>query len=198
MMRTVQRILVGALLLLSGLARAQTEDQIARARTHFEAGRALYNLGNYSDAIREFSAGYELVPKPQFLINLGQAYRKHGELEKARQMYRRFLESVPRNDPDREQVSQILADLEQQIAAEPPRPAAPPAVAPAPAHTEAALVAAPEPARKPWIRRNWWVIPVGAVVVGAALGVGLYFGLRGSTVDCSIATLGCIDTTAHP
>ena len=192
MLRAFHRVML-VLALLAGVARAQGADDVAKARQHFEAGRALYNLGNFRDAIREFSAGYQLAPRPQFLVNLGQAYRKLGELEKARDQYRKFLDEAPPNDPDREQVQQILGELEQQIAAQPP-----PAPAPAPAPTvtpvpsQAALTASAPP-RRSWAKRNWWVFPVGAVVVGAALGVGLYFGLQPHQIGCGEASLGCID-----
>jgi tetratricopeptide (TPR) repeat protein len=178
-----------ALALSATHARAQSADDVARARTHFEAGRALYNLGNYTDAIREFSAGYQNAPKPQFLINLGQAYRKLNDLEHARDMYKKFLEETTPNDPDREQVRQIVVEIDQQLAA---RPApAPPVVVAQPAPAQVA-VSTEAPPKKPFIKRHWWIIPVAGVVL-AGVAVGIYFGTRPSQVDCSSATLGCID-----
>src|SRR4051794_39314445 len=90
------------LLLSCGWARAQSDDALARARSHFEAGRALYNLQQYTDAIREFSAGYQLVNKPQFLVNLAQCYDRlasgtsdlagrRDALEHARDLYNKYL-----------------------------------------------------------------------------------------------------------
>lgn len=188
-----------------GVAHAAGDDAVSRARTHFEAGRALYNLGNYQDAIREFSAGYQLAPRPQFLLNLGQAYRKLGQLEKARDLYKRFLTDAPPDDPDRGQVQQILIDLEGELARQPP-----PALTPIPElrSTPAALAATPTPPapaatltvhaepppRKSFLRRNWWIFPVGAVVLAGAA-VGIYFAVRPSNqLDCSGATLGCVHT----
>jgi tetratricopeptide (TPR) repeat protein len=195
------RALVVTLMLalcVSGVARADnpppSADAVARARTHFEAGRALYNLGNYNDAIREFSAGYYMVPKPQFLVNLGQCYRKLNNLVKAREMYNKFLAEAPADDPDRDQAKQILTDLDAQIAAAPPPPEPAPTAQPAP---QAAAVTSEAPPRKSWIKRNWWIIPVGAVVVGVGLGVGLGLGLQPKQVDCGAASLGCIDTMAR-
>ena len=78
-----------------------------------------------------------------------------------------------------------------RLAAEPPDHSvehAPPAVA-APQ-----LVAAP-PARPSFARRHWWIFPVAVVVVGAAVGVGAYFGTRPvNRFDCS-SSIACIDTT---
>jgi tetratricopeptide (TPR) repeat protein len=185
---------IGLAFALGSTAHAQSADAIGRARTHFEAGRALYNLGNYTDAIREFSAGYQLVPKPQFLVNLGQAYRKLGDLGKAREMYKKFLDEAAPADPDREQVKGLLADIEAEQATQtPPTPAPAPAPATTSTTTSAPVVVSEAPQKKPFIKRHWWIIPVAAVVVGVAIGVGVYYGTRSNQVDCSSASLGCID-----
>jgi hypothetical protein len=187
-----------ALVLLAGSARGESADAVARARTHFEAGRALYNLGNYTDAVREFSAGYQLVPKPQFLINLGQSFRKLDDLPHARDMYKKFLVEAAPNDPDREQVKSILADIERQIASRPVTPPPPEKPEPTPTASpepQPAAVAQPLPTegrRKSFIARHWWIIPV-SVVAAAGLSVGIYFAVKPSgQVDCAAATLGCI------
>jgi tetratricopeptide (TPR) repeat protein len=189
-------VAMGLVVLLAQVTFAQSADDVTRARTHFEAGRALYSLGNYPDAIREFSAGYALVPRPQFLLNLGQAYRKQGDLTKARDEYRKFLEQAPADDPDREQVTQIVAELDQQIAAQPVKAAPVEAVAPAPA----IVLAAPVPAehKKTFVHKYWWIFPAGAAVL-AGLSVGIYFAVRPpSSVDCGSASLGCIHTAGTP
>ncbi len=167
-------------------------DNLNRARTHFQAGQALYNLGNYTDAIREFSAGYTLTGRPQFLINLGQSYRKLGELEQARDMYRKFLVETDVKDAERAQVEQLLHDTEQQILVQPPKPkpqlklVAEPTLAVAPANVSA-------PPRKSFARRHWWIFPVGAVVLAGAA-VGIYLGVKpAAQVGCGEASFGCLD-----
>jgi hypothetical protein len=191
-----------AVLACAAAAHAQSNDDISRARTHFEAGRALYQLGNYDEALREFAAGYELAPRPQFLLNLGQCYRKLDNLEQARAMYQRYLHDAPVSDPERAQAQQILAEIDRQIAdkqaaaaaAAAPPPTAPTGTtaAPASAPTATATLTAAAPARKPWIKRNWWIIPVGAAVVGVAVGLGVYYGTRAPD-PCSGANLVCWD-----
>ena len=189
--------LVVAVLACAVTAQAQPEDTIARARTHFEAGRALYQLGNYNEALREFAAGYQLAPRPQFLLNLGQCYRKLDDLQQAREMYQRYLHDAPASDPERPQAQQILAEIDRQIAdreaaaaaAAAPAPPTPATSAPAAATT---LAATARPPKKPWIKRNWWIIPVGAVVVGVGVGLGVYFGTRAPD-PCSGANLTCWD-----
>ena len=181
---------IGLMLLLWAASShaAPLGSDLERARAHYEAGRALFSLGNFQDALREFTAGYQLVPRPRFLIDLGQTYRKLGRLEDAQTMYRRFLDQVPPGDPDRPAVRSLLDEVNQRIAQAPP----PQAVAPAPAAspTHALVVEAP-PEKPPFIRRHWWIIPtVVAVAAGAA--VGIYFGVRSTRPDCGSAGLGCV------
>lgn len=202
MVRLRHTVLVLAVLACAARAQAQAEDPVARARTHFEAGRALYQLGNYNEALREFAAGYQLAPRPQFLLNLGQCYRKLDDLGNARLMYERYLKDAPPSDPERPQAEQILAEIEKQIAdqkaASAPPPTTPPPVAASPpstaspATTTATTLTSSPPPPKSWVKRNWWIFPVGAVVVGVAVGVGVYYGTRAPD-PCSGANLTCWD-----
>jgi tetratricopeptide (TPR) repeat protein len=203
MVRLRQLALVVAVCACAGAAQAQADDPLTRARTHFEAGRALYQLGNYTEALREFAAGYELAPRPQFLLNLGQCYRKLGDLGHARAMYQRYLDDAPRQDAERPQAQQLLAEIDQQLAADKAANAAPAKATATPGNAAAAtatatatpagpLTASASPRARPWIKRNWWVFPVGAVVVGVGVGLGIYYGVRAAD-PCSAANLACWD-----
>ncbi len=177
----------------SAAAPARAEDPQARARAHYEIGLGMYQLGNYDGAVREFTAGYALAGRPEFLINLGQAYRKLHELDRAREMFEQYLSRAPADAPDRAQVRALIAEVEAERAAAPP---APPPVVPAPPALLApppSVAVAPSPPERHGLRRWWWTIPVGAAVVGAALGVTLYFTLRSSQVSCSSATIACVN-----
>jgi hypothetical protein len=129
------------------------------------------------------------------VVNLGQCYRKLGDLDKAREMYRKFLGEARPDDPARPGVERVIDEIEKEIAARPPKAAPPPredkpaAVA---AQTEPAVHAQTE--TKSGFRRFWWIIPVAAVVLAGAA-VGLYFAFRSPGVDCSSVSLGCIDST---
>ncbi|MCA1663140.1 MAG: tetratricopeptide repeat protein [Myxococcales bacterium] len=202
MVRLRQLALVVMVLACARAAQAQTDDPVTRARTHFEAGRALYQLGNYDEALREFAAGYQLVPRPQFLLNLGQCYRRLDELENARAMYQRYLHDAPPTDLERSQAQQILAEIDKRIADRQAAAAASPATVTPLGHSATALPpsmaamatltqTAPAP-RRSWITRNWWIIPAGAVVVGVAIGLGSYYGTRAAD-PCSGANLTCWD-----
>lgn len=173
-------------------------DDEERARGHYEIGLGLYRLGDYRGALKEFAAGYELAHKPGFLLNLGQTYRKLGELREARDYYRQFLAQVRGDDPARPQAEKVLAEIEQAIrsappTAEPPReqpreapreplheppPAAPaPVVATSPPPTEpASTVHATAPTK-----RSHRGLRIAGIVVGVA-GLGLVGGGIGSAV----------------
>jgi tetratricopeptide (TPR) repeat protein len=174
---------------LASTAQAQSADALVKAREHYRAGRALYHLGNYAEAIREFQAGYELVPKPQFLIDGGQGYRKLGELARAQAMYQKFLATAPADDPDRAYVNKLLAEVEAAIASEPPVIAPAPSAAPPVAAPQVAPLAVAAPRPRAFAVRHWWIFPVGAVVL-AGVATGIYFAVRPSSCG---AGLGCID-----
>ncbi len=211
----IRKIGVMVVVLLScAMASAQNDDSVARARSHFEAGRALYNLKQYTDAIREFSAGYQLVPRPQFLINLGQCYdrlaegsaepaQKRPALEHAREMYKKFLDDAPPRDALRDQVTQRVIDLESRLSAlgpaprVEPEPSTPPAARVEPMPVVAPVLvqdAPPQQKKKSGIAKFWWIIPVAAVVV-VGVSLGAYYGTRSTGPDCGSATFGCVDAS---
>jgi tetratricopeptide (TPR) repeat protein len=189
------RLVLLALLALASPARAESPEELDRAKNHFEAGRALFTLGEYGRAAREFEAGYKIAPRPRFLLNLGHCYRKLGERDKAIDTFKTFLSQVPENDPDRPTAARFLEELERERAAAtappsppPERATPPPVVAPLTTRTE-------PPRQKSGIRRYWWIIPVSAVVVSAIV-IGAVVGATSSSTaepDCSMTSLGCID-----
>jgi tetratricopeptide (TPR) repeat protein len=166
-------------------------DASEKARAHFEAGRTLYEYGRYAEAIREFTAGYELVHRPEFLLNLGQAYHQLNDLPWARRMFEQFLEQAPPDDTYRPQVRQML----DQIAAEELKGAgaAVRAASPVPQITASATPAAAP--RKSAVRRYWWIFPAAAVVLAGAA-VGIYFAVRPADA-CAGAPLGCYPATGR-
>jgi tetratricopeptide (TPR) repeat protein len=184
-------------------------DVVKRAQTHFRAGKTLYDLGQYPDAIREFAAGYALVPKPEFLLNLGQAYRRAHDLPQAREMFLRYLEKAPPNAPERGQVRDTLRELDAELEKAPPAP--PPAAPPATDRPVEAVAAeprltpgaAPEPVVPEVVespsptRHLVWAVPL-AVAVAVGIGVGVWAATRSPPDACAGATgLGCFDLR-HP
>jgi len=175
-----------AILLCVAHARAETPEQLARA--HYLEGKRLYEAGEYRAAVREFEAGYAASPRSEFLLNLGQAYRKLDDLAKAREMYVRFLADAPADDPLRAQVSDLIAEIDR---AQPP-PAQTPV--PPPEQVARAVVERQHPTEPtpPPHRRTWVYASAGAALVaGVVIAIVL---LRPSNpVACSAAELGCVD-----
>jgi hypothetical protein len=66
------RALASAALCLVALLRPaaadEPDDPVALARRHFQRGRQFYEHGDYARSLREFSAGYEIAPRPEFLF----------------------------------------------------------------------------------------------------------------------------------
>jgi tetratricopeptide (TPR) repeat protein len=199
------RLAVGVVLALSLLprTRAAAEAPAVAARRHFEEGTKLYNVGEFLQAAKEYTAAYKALPDSVILYNIAQAYRLGSDYQQALFFYRSYLRNVP-NAINRPEVEERIRHLEEQIATggpptrepKPPplpmppatgtmAPATTPAVTPPAGKTE--WIAPPsqvERARAParlrspaW--RKWWVWTlVGAAAAGAAVGIGLGVGLH--------------------
>jgi tetratricopeptide (TPR) repeat protein len=157
-------ILAGVLVALAPgpVARAQSNEDVTRARAHYEAGSALYSLGKYDDALREFVSGYQLTHRAEFLVNLGQTYRKLNDAKRALEMYRQYLREAPATDPARTQVADLVAALERDQPST--APTAPPAVATPPSQ----VVATPPPTPISH-RRRFVAAPIGTALALGAL-----------------------------
>lgn len=181
--------ILGALLLAASAGASPTDEPtVARARAHFEAGRALHRLGRFAEAAAEFEASYNLTPRPEMLMNIGTAHWRAGNLRQAAAAYRHFLDEAPAADPARRQAEQSLAELGFVLTVLPappePAPTPPPpiktgasetTVASSPA-SPCALDLAPPPPRS---RRRTvlWSTGAAAVVAGVTLALGLGLGL---------------------
>jgi outer membrane receptor for ferrienterochelin and colicin len=103
------------------LADARTE-----ARGHFKRGMDAIAKGQYDEGISELEKAYAILPHPNVLFNIGRAYNELGELEKAVEWYRKYLDTNP---PDKEEVGNLVKSLEARIKAKqekPPTPVEPP------------------------------------------------------------------------
>ena len=96
--------------------------------TLYTRAAAAYQAGRYAAAIDDLLAAYKLAPEPRLLYNLAQAYRKLGDLNKAEQFFRQYLETDPAIPAERQQeVVRRLEELKGQV----PAAIAPALVAPA-------------------------------------------------------------------
>jgi hypothetical protein len=161
----------------------------ALGKMHFERGLQLYRAGKFADAIGEFESGYAVLPRPAFLLNIAQAWRKLGDVGWARLYYQRFVDQADPDDPARAQAQASLARLNgpEPVPRPAPRPLepTPPAVEPTPppepAPPPAVVTPTPAPPKvddRPPPRRSrtagWAGVALAAAGVGAiGAGAGL-------------------------
>jgi tetratricopeptide (TPR) repeat protein len=152
----------------------------AQARVHFERGRTFFEVDEYRKAITEFKAAHIEKPDPAFLYNIAECHRRLGEVADALVFYRRFLAATPPDDKTRPLVEQRITELKS--IADDTKVASPSTAgdnlalnAPPPDGEPAAVVIeqpAPAPAAQaPFYTRPWFLVTVGVVVVGSAIGI---------------------------
>ena len=125
---------------------AGEETASLEARSLFEEGSRLYDLGDYEQAIQRFQRSYTLSGAVPLLLNIAQAHRLRGDCVQAVSFYRRYLDKRP-DAPRRAEVEARLAEMQACVDAgprpapgtravqgptSPPAPAAPAASAAAP------------------------------------------------------------------
>jgi tetratricopeptide (TPR) repeat protein len=116
-MSTFGRILVVTLVLgtcsagVAANAWAQGHESAATAaKAHFKEGRAHYQLGEYSAAIKEFKEAYHLKTDATFLFNIAQCHRQLHEYGEALRLYRNYLRDAP-DAPNREDVEKFIREI---------------------------------------------------------------------------------------
>ncbi|MGZ3408047.1 MAG: tetratricopeptide repeat protein, partial [Polyangia bacterium] len=174
------RLMVLFVTLAAASAARATPSQEELARSHFVAGEEEYARGRWREALHEFQLGYALSPRPEFLINFAQVYRKLGDYDAAARECQRYLATAPPSELAAQAERLYEQIKEEQAKTPPPKPVAP-AIAPA-APTIApgtpALVASPPPP-PPRKKSRAWIAPVvvaGVLVVGGAVAIGVIFG----------------------
>ncbi|MBK7079081.1 MAG: hypothetical protein IPH44_43125 [Myxococcales bacterium] len=103
---SLSRISIVIATLAAGSPAVLAEPAPAAAEAHRQRGIALYQTQRYEEAIAEFTAGYEVEPRPVFLFNIAQARKQVGDC-RAVQAFRRFLAAVellPVDAPARREV----------------------------------------------------------------------------------------------
>lgn len=160
-----------ALALAAGAAAADPAAGADRARQLFELGRQRFEAGDLEQAIDAFQEGYQLDPRPEFLLNLAQSYRALGRRREAIDHFERFIAAAP-DHPLRPAAERTLAELRREEAA---ARAAAAEARPVPLVPVARPAAAPAPAAHR--SRFWiWAAAGAAVVLGGAAAV--YFATR--------------------
>lgn len=173
----------------------QQPAEDARARELFLEGEAHYAAGRYELAAERYLEAYELSQRAELLFNVGNAYERLGDYEKAARYLTEYVNTPKARDvvSVRERIRRLeAAAAEQKRRAEQERQqAAPPD----------AVVETPAPAPAPergLSRSTWWFIGSGASAAGA-VGLGLLALNAGSNAARDCADTGrpvCRDTAS--
>lgn len=181
-------------------------DAIKKAEGHFNKGEEFRTFGNFEEAIREYLAGYELTGAPEFLFNVGQAYREKGDKRMAVAYYKKYLGLDSKGDgmlfakshievlekEIRDEEAAVAALKAKEQAAEAKRKADADAArkaAEATAKLEAEKAAKSKVSESEGRRRKTTAryLRLGGVGVAAAgvvaAGVGIYFGSKASSLS---------------
>lgn len=151
---------------------AEADDPSNEARSAFEEGSRLYDLGEYDKAIARFERSYTLSGAPSLLLNIAQAHRLRGACAQAAAFYRKYLEKLP-GSPHRLEVLSRIAEMD---ACGEPKGVATPLPPPAPTPAPRPLEPPPPPAAppRPTEDASWKILTwtgVSLAVVGTGVGV---------------------------
>jgi tetratricopeptide (TPR) repeat protein len=90
------RPLLIILVFIFPLAADGQQDPVVEAKQLYERGMAHFQLEEFDAAIEKWQAGFRMRPVPEFLYNIGQAYRLSRRPEKAIAAYKGYLRMSPR------------------------------------------------------------------------------------------------------
>jgi tetratricopeptide (TPR) repeat protein len=106
-----------ALVLASSTVAHAQKDPRADAKTHYAAGKKLFDAGQYEQAIAEFKAADGLAPSGVNDYNIALSYERLGKTTEAIQYYQSYLTRMPNAD-NRTDIEATIEVLQQQQAAE--------------------------------------------------------------------------------
>ena len=133
----MRKTIFAALLAVSVAASATASaDQVAEARTLFNAGAQAYEAGQFVAAAQAFEQAYKLSPRAGILFSMAQAWKRQyyidrnpANVQRAVKAYRDYLGEVTQGGR-RADAAQALAELEPiaaRLSSEPSSSAPPPA-----------------------------------------------------------------------
>ena len=104
-MRWLIPVLLAAFVLQTRPAHADTK---AEARRYFQRGMRLIESGRYSEGIASLQKAYSIRPHRNVLFNIGRAYARAGNVDRAVDYFERYLATNPR---DKSSVQATLREL---------------------------------------------------------------------------------------
>lgn len=105
-----------ALLVAVEPALAKKTNARVEAKQHFQRAETSYKLGQFEDALKEYSKAYMLLSSPAFLFNIGQCHRNLGDYDRALYFFRGFMRAS-NDDATKKKVQGLITELEEKIAA---------------------------------------------------------------------------------
>jgi len=136
--KLVQLAMVVGLLATGGLASAQPDLALEKAKQSFDQGQNLYLQGKYTEAAQQFMEAYNTKSFPAFLFNVAVCHEKNRDFVKALGFYERYLKEDPHSQDRALVVKRITAirkhlNPDKAAASQPssqPAPTAPPNLPP--------------------------------------------------------------------
>ena len=118
---------VAALLLLGFLAQSSDSTASAEAKAKAQSllteGSALYEKGDYADALDKFKQAFATYDSPKLLFNIGQANRDLGRPVEALEAFERFLigalDAAPETIEDAKKLVVFVAFARKRLGREP-------------------------------------------------------------------------------
>ncbi len=110
--RLIGRVTCSAVFALGLLSGTAWGDARTEARVHFRKGMAAIGNGNYEVGISELKRANDILPHPNVIYNIARAYVELGDIETAISYYRSYIEQ---NQPDKEEATQIVAQLQVRL-----------------------------------------------------------------------------------
>ena len=159
-------VFLGVALDVTPAAAQSSADE--EARVHFEAGRVAFSRGRYESALGSFQEAYELSQRPALLYNIGTTLDRLRRDQEAIEAFEQFLTLSPDSDLAPEVQERV------RILRENARPdLSPEGVASASGEADGDAPPMNPSERQPVTRKWWFWTIIGAVVVGAAVGIGV-------------------------
>lgn len=204
-MRSIPAVAIALTLAIGAAAQPasaqQQEEPVedTRARELFLEGEAHYAAGRYELAAERYLEAYQLSQRPELLFNVGNAYERLGDYEKAA----RYLGEYADNPRARDVVSvrERIRRLDAAAADQKRRAQQEQQPVPQPDSAGSAVTASPAPgpgAERGRTRATWWLVGSGVTLAGA-IGMGLLAINAGSNAERDCADDGrpvCRDTAS--
>jgi len=93
---------------------APVDGAQVKAKEHYTAGKALYEKGNYADAMAEFQTAYDLKPHPSVLKSIGECKVQIGDIPGAIVIYEQYVADPAATKKD--EVSTKISELKGMMA----------------------------------------------------------------------------------